>query len=140
MNPTHPATNPLLDTTGLPRFADIRPEHIAPAVDALLSDANAALAKATSDAVPADYDALSAVFDVASERLSRAWGAVGHLSAVADTPELRAAYNENMPKVVDFQTRVGADDALFAKYKAVLANPRSASLTAPRRQAEQRGA
>ena len=135
MNPTNPATNPLLDITGLPRFADIRPEHIAPAVDALLSDANAALAKATSDAVPADYDALSAVFDVASERLSRAWGAVGHLSAVADTPELRVAYNENMPKVVDFQTRVGADDALFAKYKAVLANPRSASLTAPRRQA-----
>ena len=44
--------------------------------------------------------------------LSRAWGAVGHLNAVADTPELRAAYNENMPKVVDFQTRVGADEAL----------------------------
>ena len=135
MNQTNTAANPLLDTNGLPRFADIRPEHITPAVDALLKDANAALAKATSDAVPADYDALSAVFDVASERLSGAWGAVGHLSAVVDTPELRAAYNENMPKVVDFQTRVGADEALFAKYKAVLANPSSASLTAPRRRA-----
>ncbi len=128
-------TNPLLDTTGLPRFADIRPEHITPAVDALLLDANAALAHATSSAVPADYDALSAVFDVASERLSRAWGAVGHLNAVADTPELRAAYNENMPKVVDFHTRVGTDEALFAKYKAVLNNPRSGSLSAARRQA-----
>jgi oligopeptidase A len=135
MNETNPAPNPLLDTTGLPRFAEIRAEHITPAVDALLADANAALARATSDAVPADYDALSLVLDVASERLSRAWGAVGHLSAVADTPELRAAYNENMPKVVEFHTRVGADEALFAKYKAVLDGPRSANLSAARRKA-----
>ena len=135
MNATDTATNPLLDTTGLPRFAEIRPEHVTPAVEVLLRDADAALAQATSDAVPPDYDALSAVFDVANERLSRAWGAVGHLNSVADTPELRAAYNENLPKVVDFQTRVGADEALFAKYQAVLGNPRSASLTAPRRKA-----
>ena len=135
MSELNTPANPLLDSSALPRFAEIRPEHISPAVDALLSQANAALTTATSDAVPADYDALSAVFDVANERLSCAWGAVGHLSAVIDTPELRAAYNENMPKVVDFQTRVGADEALFAKYKAVLANPRAASLSAPRRRA-----
>jgi len=124
--------NPLLDSTDLPRFEAIRPEHIAPALDTLLADANAALAKATSDAVPADYDALSAVLDVATERLSRAWSAVGHLNAVADTPELRAAYTENLPRVVEFHTRLGADEKLFAKYKAVLADPRSAGLRAPR--------
>ncbi len=135
MNQTNTTMNPLLDHTGLPRFAEIRPEHITPAVDALLGAANAALAKATSDAVPPDYDALSAVFDVASEHLSSAWSVVGHLNAVADSPELRAAYNENMPKVVDFQTRVGADEALFAKYKAVLAGSQADRLSAPRRQA-----
>ncbi len=135
MSELNTPANPLLDLRALPRFAEIRPEHITPAVDALLSQANTALTTAASDAVPADYDALSVAFDVANERLSCAWGAVGHLSAVADTPELRAAYNENMPKVVEFQTRVGADEALFAKYKAVLASPRAASLSAPRRQA-----
>jgi oligopeptidase A len=135
MSETDTTLNPLLDATGLPRFADIRPEHITPAVAALLREADAALALATSPAVPADYDALSAVFDVASERLAYAWGNVDHLNSVADTPELRAAYNENLPKVVDFHTRVGADEALFAKYQAVLADPRSASLSAARRQA-----
>ena len=64
--------NPLLDTSGLPRFDTIRPGHITPALDALLADADAALARATSDAVPAEYEALSAVLDVATERLSRA--------------------------------------------------------------------
>ncbi len=128
-------TNPLLDTGGLPRFDAIRPEHIAPALSTLLADANAALGLATSDAVPAEYDALSAVLDVATERLSRAWAAVSHLNAVADSPQLRSAYTENMPRVVDFYTRVGADERLFAKYRAVLADPRSAQLSAPRQRA-----
>jgi oligopeptidase A len=127
--------NPLLDTRGLPRFDAIRPEHITPAIDALLEEASDALARATSDAVPAEYEALSAVLDVATERMGRAWSAVGHLNAVADTPELRAAYTENLPKVVDFHTRMGADERLYAKYKAVLADPRSAKLTPPRHRA-----
>ncbi|CAN5706927.1 M3 family metallopeptidase [soil metagenome] len=127
--------NPLLDTAGLPRFTEIRPEHITPAVDQLLAEANAALDRATSDAVAADYEALSAVLDTATERLGRAWAAVGHLNAVADTPELRAAYTENMGKVVEFHARLGADERLFAKYKAVLADPRSAALSAPRKKA-----
>ena len=125
-------TNPLLSATGLPRFDAIRPEHITPAMATLLADADSALELATSDAVPADYDALSSVLDVATERLGRAWGAVGHLNAVADSPALRAAYTENLPKVVDFYTRMGADERLFAKYQAVLVNPRSVQLSVPR--------
>ena len=124
--------NPLLDTTGLPRFADIRPEHVAPAIDELLVGANAALERATSDAVAADYDALSAVLDVATERLGRVWGAVGHLHAVADTPALRAAYTESLPKVTEFHTRMGSDERLFAKYKTVKAGPGSAALNPAR--------
>ena len=48
--------NPLLDFSGLPRFDDIRPEHVAPAIDALLADARAALERVASDAAPADWD------------------------------------------------------------------------------------
>ncbi|MEO7338787.1 MAG: M3 family metallopeptidase, partial [Caldimonas sp.] len=127
--------NPLLDFSSLPRFAEIRPEHISPAIDELLAAAEVALTKATSAEVPAEYEALSAVLDVATERLSRAWGTVGHLNGVADTPELRAAYTEKLPKVVEFHTRLGADERLFAKYKAVLADPQSRSLTTSRQKA-----
>ncbi|HEY1392185.1 MAG TPA: oligopeptidase A, partial [Methylibium sp.] len=127
-------TNPLLDTSGLPRFDAIKPEHVAPAITALLQEADAALEKAVSPAVPADYDALSAVLDVATEKLGRAWGAVGHLNAVADTPELRAAYNENLPKVTDFYTQLGADERLYAKYKALSRSPAVATLNPARQQ------
>ncbi|WP_043814807.1 hypothetical protein, partial [Rubrivivax gelatinosus] len=64
--------NPLLDFSGLPRFAEIRAEHVVPAVDALLAEADAALEAAVSDAVPADYEALSRALDVPVERLRRA--------------------------------------------------------------------
>ena len=113
--------NPMLDARDLPRFDMIRPEHVSPAMDRLLAAANAALDRATGDDVPADYEALSAVLDVATERLGRAWGAVSHLNAVADTPELRAAYNENLPRITEFRTRMGSDERLYAKYKAIRA-------------------
>ncbi|HEX6706001.1 MAG TPA: M3 family metallopeptidase [Albitalea sp.] len=128
-------TNPLLVDTGLPAFDRIRPEHVEPALDALLETADAALDKAVGPEVPADYDALSAVLDVADERLKSAWGAVGHLNAVADTPELRAAYNAVLPKVTELFTRHASDERLYAKYKAVAQAPSASALSAPRRKA-----
>lgn len=113
------STNPLLDTTGLPLFDQIKPEHVTPALDALLADAETALVKVTGPDVPPDYDALSLLLDVSTEHLGRAWGAVSHLNSVADTPELRAAFNENLPRITEFYTRLGADERLYAKYKAL---------------------
>jgi oligopeptidase A len=127
--------NPLLDFSDLPRFDAIRPEHVTPAVTELLAAANEALERAVSEAVPADYEALSSVLDVATERLGRAWGAVGHLNAVADQPALRAAYNENLPRITEFYTRLGADERLYAKYKAVAASPAAQHLRPSRRKA-----
>lgn len=124
-------TNPLLDFHDLPLFDQIKPEHVAPAVDVLLADAEAALQAVTAPEFPSDWNAIAKVLDVASERFSRAWGAVGHLNAVADTPELRAAYNEAMPRVTAFWTRLGSDERLYAKYKAI--DP--ATLNAEQRQA-----
>ena len=112
-------SNPLLDFAGLPAFDRIAPEHVAPAVDALLARADAALDAVTAPDFPARWDAIARVLDVATEELGRAWGAVSHLSSVADTPELRAAYNAALPRVTDFWTRLGADEHLYAKYKAI---------------------
>lgn len=67
------STNPLLDTSGLPLFDQIKPEHVTPALDVLLADAEASLTKVTGPDVPPDYDALSLLLDVSTERLGRAW-------------------------------------------------------------------
>ena len=56
---------------------------------------------------------------MATEKLGIAWGSVSHLNGVDDTPELRAAYNAALPAVTEFWTRLGADERLYAKYKAI---------------------
>ena len=127
-------SNPLLTFDNLIDFAAIRPEHVTPAVDALLAQTNAALETAVSAEQPAEYDALSRVLSVATERLGRAWGAVNHLNHVADTPELRAAHAENLPKLTEFYTRMGSDERLYAKYKELAASPAAAQLSTPRQQ------
>jgi oligopeptidase A len=113
--------NPLLQIDALPAFDRIRADHIGPAVDHLLADAYAALARSSGPEVPADFDAMSAAYAVVTERLDRVWSAVAHLSEVADSPAWRAAYNAALPKVVAFYTREACDERLFAKYKAVAA-------------------
>jgi len=126
-------TNPLLSTAALPDFAAIQPEHVQPAIHELLAAAQAALDEATKPETPADYDVLSRILDTATEHFGTAWGAVGHLNGVADTPALREAYNAMLPAVTEFSTAMGANEALFAKYKAVVA-AQGSSLSAPRQQ------
>ncbi len=118
--------NPLLDFSNLPLFDTIQPIDIGPAMDVLLAQSNTALETVTSPAFPADWVAMSKALDTSTERLGRAWGAVSHLNSVADTPELRAAYNEALPRVTEFWTRLGADERLYAKYKAMNADKLSA--------------
>jgi oligopeptidase A len=112
-------SNPLLDFSDLPLFSQIQPSHVAEAVDHLIAQSQQALDQVTAPDFPADWAQLSRTLDVQTEQLSRAWGAVGHLNAVADTPELRAAYNEKLPAVSEFYTALGADERLYAKYKAI---------------------
>ncbi|MCP5285617.1 MAG: M3 family metallopeptidase [Burkholderiaceae bacterium] len=109
--------------------------HVTSALDRLLADAEAALASAVAPETPADSDALARVLDAPVERLRRVWGHIGHLHAVVDTPALREAYGDNLPRVTDFFTRLAADAALYAKTRAIADSPAFADLPAVRRKA-----
>jgi len=112
-------SNPLLDFSGLPLFDKVTPEAVSPAISELLIQADQALMSVTKPDFPAQWLAISKILDTATERLSRAWGMVSHLQSVMDTPELRAAYNAQLPRITEFWTRLGANEALYAKYKAI---------------------
>ena len=109
--------NPLLDFSGLPRFADIRIEHITPAVKQLLADGRNTIDRIRDDnAMPTWQNFVQPITD-ANERLSRAWGQVSHLNAVANTPELRETYNANLPLVTQYYAELAQDPVLFEKFK-----------------------
>src|SRR5229473_7120834 len=123
--------NPLLDFSALPRFQDLKPEHVTPAVDQLLAEGRATTA-AVIHASPS-WDAFVAPLEDANERVARAWGQVSHLHAVLDSPALRGAYNANLSKISQYWTELGQNQALFAKYKALHGSDEFASLSAARK-------
>ena len=124
--------NPLLDFSGLPRFDEIRAEHVGPAIDTLLAQAEAAVKQAETVA-PVSWESFIEPLDDATEKLWRAWGQVGHLQAVVNTPAMREAYNASLPKVSRFSSALGQNLALYAQYKALKAAPEWAGYPEARR-------
>ncbi|AAO27996.1 oligopeptidase A [Xylella fastidiosa subsp. fastidiosa] len=115
-------SNPLLDFSDLPRFDAILPEHVGPAIEQLLAEAEAAVAHA-EQVTPVTWENFVVPLDDATERLYRAWGQVAHLEAVVNTPALREAYNVTLPKVTRFSSTLGQNLALYAQYKALACAP-----------------
>ena len=126
-------SNPLLNFDGLPRFDEIRPEHVTPAIETLLTRCKTVVAGLEAPMTDITWDNFVTPLDDCTEQLSRAWGIVGHLSAVVDTPELRAAYNENIPRITEFWTSLSQNLVLFKKYKT-LRNASSFDSLSPSRQ------
>jgi oligopeptidase A len=126
-------SNPLLDFSGLPRFDLIRPEHVTPAIEALIADARKVVEQLEAPAGTVSWDNFVVPLEESTERLGRAWGVVNHLNHVMDTPELRATYNENQPKVTEFWTELGQNEALFDKYKQLRAGSEYDTLSAARK-------
>ncbi|HKA38234.1 MAG TPA: M3 family metallopeptidase [Burkholderiales bacterium] len=111
--------NPLLDFSGLPRFADFRVELVTPAIDQLLVENRALIERITAADAPPTWRDFVQPLENANERLHRAWGIVGHLNAVMNNPELREVYNANLPKVTQYYTELGQNEGLFARFKAL---------------------
>jgi oligopeptidase A len=126
-------TNPLLDFSGLPRFGAIEPAHVTPAIDLLLQRADEVVQQVTDPQTPATWDSVVEPLDDVTDRLGRAWGAVSHLNAVVDTPELREQYNVNQPKLTAFFTALSQNEALYARFKELAARPDFAAWPAARR-------
>jgi oligopeptidase A len=125
--------NPLLDFSGLPRFADIRIEHITPAIKQLLADGRSAIDRIRDDlAKPTWQNFVQPITDV-NERLSRAWGQVSHLNAVVNTPELRETYNANLPLVTQYYAELAQDPALYEKFKKLRNSQEFESLSKARK-------
>ena len=121
------ANNPLLQAFDLPPYSAIRPEHVEPAVDSILADSRAAMARLLEQqAGTPTWDGLVLALDELGARLSQAWSPVSHLNAVCNSPELRAAYEACLPKLSEYWTEIGQNQPLFQAYQALASSPAAA--------------
>jgi oligopeptidase A len=110
-------TNPLLTDTELPRFSDIRAEHIQPAVEQVLADNRAAIEALTAHAGPHTWDSLVAPLERLEDRLEQVWSPVSHLNAVMNSDALREAYNACIPLLSAYHTEMGQNTALYNAFR-----------------------
>ena len=121
--------NPLLTFgRGIAAYSEVKPEHIAPAIQFLLQHAQNAVNTATDPKTPSSWSNLAEPLEDATEALGRSWGVISHLNSVADTAELRAAYGEMLPEVTAFFSSLGQNLALYQKFKELKNSPDFAKL------------
>jgi len=126
-------SNPLLDFSGLPRFAEIKNEHITPAIEVLLNENRTVIEKVRADNNMPTWQTFVQPMVDANERLSRAWGQVSHLNAVMNSPQLREIYNANLPIITQFYAELSQDLLLFEKFKQLRASAEFDNLSPARK-------
>jgi oligopeptidase A len=112
--------NPLLNLESLPAFDRISPSHARPALEQLLAENRARLAELIAQPNPT-FASLVVPVEELSYRLSRVWSPIGHLNAVANSTEMREAYNECVPLLTEYSSELGQNAALQSAYARVLA-------------------
>ncbi|MEI7035249.1 M3 family metallopeptidase [Fulvimonas yonginensis] len=125
--------NPLLADTPLPAFSQIKPEHVPPAIDAILADYRAGIEALTAPGAPPDFDTVMLTQERLEQRLAHAWAPVAHLHAVADSEALRAVYGPTEEKLTEHAIELGQNRALYAAVQALADAPDFAALPRPER-------
>ena len=121
-------SNPLTAIDFRIPFDRVKAEHIEPAVDELLADAQAAVDALAAAAAPPTFANTLLALEEVTERLEYAMTVVGHLESVATYAQLRQAYNRVQPKVSAFYSGIPLNEGLWRRLKAFAATKEAAGL------------
>ena len=120
-------TNPLLSNFDLPPFSQIKPEHVKPAIEALIAECKQSVDAAVTNPAPT-WQSLVLAVDKVDDKLSKAWSPVSHMNSVLSSDELRDAYESCLPLLTEYGTWVGQHKALNEAYKKLAASSEFAEL------------
>jgi oligopeptidase A len=96
----------------LPKFAEITSDNIARQLEALLANNRFELAKLLAEVTPLDWSFIQKLDDL-HDQLQHFWSPINHLHAVKQTPGLRCAYNECLPKLSAYSSELSQNQLLY---------------------------
>ena len=111
--------NPLLDTSALPRFADIRPEHALPAIEELISAHRQKLRELIDNNPTPTFDELVPSLEGMSHELGRVWSPIGHLHNVMGDDDWREAYNDCLAAVTAHLSELSQNAVLQRAFESL---------------------
>ncbi len=111
--------NPLLDTSSLPRFDEIMPEHVVPAIEKVIADHRARLDELLDTNNQPDIDSLVSPIEQMEHTLGRIWSPVRHLQSVLGSTDWREAYNQALPLLTEHGTEISQNERLQRAYAEV---------------------
>ncbi|VUD64185.1 Oligopeptidase A [Thalassocella blandensis] len=127
-------TNPLLQDSTLPPFSQISAEHVVPAMQQLIADAEAQLQQRLASVEQPSWETLIEPIEAMQDKINQAWSPVSHLNAVVNTEELRKAYEEAEQALTAYYTAFGQNKALFEAYQKIEQSPEFTTLSQAQQQ------
>ncbi|MEZ7766827.1 oligopeptidase A [Haemophilus parahaemolyticus] len=127
-------SNPLLNYTGLPPFSQIKPEHIQPAVEAVIKECRETIERVSQIDNPT-WENFYLPQVMAGDKFNRAWSPIGHLNGVKNSPELREAYQACLPLLSDYSTWAGQHQGLYQGYVKLKNSPEFATYSVAQKKA-----
>lgn len=111
-------TNPLLERHELPPFETIQAAHVVPAIDQILAESRAEI-EALLNQDGYTWDNFIQPLEELDDRLSQAFSPVSHMNSVVNSPEMRDAYNEVLPKLSEYHTERGQNPRMFKAFEEI---------------------
>ena len=107
----------------LPNFSHILPEHIEPGLKQVISQNRILLNEILAQTSPYTWDSLISPVDEMTDRLSKFWSPISHLRAVAESEELRSAYNNCLPLLTEYSTEISQNEVLYKAIQSLTSHP-----------------
>ncbi|MDO9955971.1 oligopeptidase A [Glaesserella parasuis] len=127
-------SNPLLNNTGLPKFSQIQPEHVVPAIEQLIQQCRDTIEQVSQIDTPT-WENFYLPQAITGDKLSRAWSPVVHLNSVKNSSELREAYQACLPMLSEYSTWVGQHQGLYQGYVKLKNSPEFATYSLAQKKA-----
>ncbi|MDG2108210.1 MAG: M3 family metallopeptidase [Woeseiaceae bacterium] len=112
-------TNPLLDISTLPRFNDISPAHVVPAIKNIISDHRQQLSDLLEDNTDPNFASLVTPIEIMGHDLKRIWSPISHLQSVLGSPDWREAFIQALPLLTEHSTEISQNTQLQRAYATV---------------------
>ncbi len=121
--------NPLLIRTFRIPFKNIQAHHVEPGVKELLAKAQSRIDTLAADAGPRTYQNTIQELDDITQEVSEGLTPIHHLLSVAETAELREAFNAVLPDITQFWSRLPLNEALWNRVEAFSETAEAKELT-----------